>query len=192
MEQRKELVAHLDDNVWNEAARGACEGCQKNPTREQSPQHLPGSAGHVLPAQSCKIWHSSGKARPIHWSFWHLLLRVLSSFNKNKACFACRASWLSLVTALVKHKELLDKKELQLKTFKNVRKFSVVSEAWWSLGATLNTHLSRSSQAPTLLFLLISLFLFILQLQKRSGYIKKKRGGGEGREVTGVRLSSYG
>lgn len=31
--------------------------------------------------------------------------------------------------ALVKHKELLDKKELQLKPFKNVCKFSVVSEA---------------------------------------------------------------
>lgn len=73
-------------------------------------------------AHSCKIWRSSGKAWTICLSFWHLLLSVLSSFNKNKACFACQASWLILVTALVKHKELLDKKELQLKPLKNVNR----------------------------------------------------------------------
>lgn len=47
-------------------------------------------------------------------------------------------------------------------------KFSAVSEARWSLGTTLITHL-RSSQAPTLLFLFVSLFLTILQLHKWSG-----------------------
>lgn len=71
-------------------------------------------------AKSCKIWPSSGKTWTICLSFWHLLRSILSSFNKNKACFACQASWLILVMALVKHKEFLDKKELPLKTLKNV------------------------------------------------------------------------
>lgn len=129
-------------------------------------------------AHSCKIWCSSGKAWTICLSFWHLLLSILSSFNKNKACFACQASWLILVTALVKHKELLDKKELQLKTLKNVnrtRSLQVQCCIWslMSLGTTLNINLSRRFQAPTLLVLFISLFLFILQLQKWSGFKKK-------------------
>lgn len=133
-------------------------------------------------AHSCKIWHSSGKASTICLSFWHLFLSVLSSFNKNQACFACQASWLILVTALVKHKELLDKQELQLKPLTNAnrtRSLYLKPDGLWKWSPTL---ISASFQA-ILFFLFTPLFLLTLQLQKRSSFFKK---------VTGIRLSSHG
>lgn len=40
-----ELAAHFGNNVWDEAARGACEGCQENARGAQGPEHLRGSTG---------------------------------------------------------------------------------------------------------------------------------------------------
>lgn len=107
-----ELAAHVGNNVWDEAARDAREGCQENARGAQGPEHLRGSTGHRCQheaARSRKVWHSAGKARAVYCSCWHLLLSVLRSFNESKACFACQASWLILAMALVKHKEMLDK-----------------------------------------------------------------------------------